>query len=108
VRRSYLAFIDTMVVWPRPRRVRTPMLVLGAEEDVFFIVREVRRTARAYRTEAEIYSGMDHDMMLDTDWHKVADRIDARALDNSSSGAPRRARRIAESFQWGFRPGARS
>jgi alpha-beta hydrolase superfamily lysophospholipase len=74
---SYLAFIDTMALWPRPRRVSTPMLVLGAEEDPFFTVREVRRTARAYRTEAEIFSGMGHDMMLDTDWHEVADRIDA-------------------------------
>jgi len=77
---SYLAFIDTMVVLPQPRRVDAPMLVLGAEEDAFFTVDEVRRTARAYRTEAEIFPGMGHDMMLDTDWPKVADRIDAWLL----------------------------
>jgi alpha-beta hydrolase superfamily lysophospholipase len=74
---SYLAFIDTMVVWPRPRRIRAPMLVLAAQEDAFFTVREMRKTARAYRTEAEIFPGMGHDMMLDTDWYKVADRIHA-------------------------------
>jgi pimeloyl-ACP methyl ester carboxylesterase len=74
---SYLAFIDTMVVLPRPHRVLAPILVLGAEQDGFFTVDEVRRTARAYRTEAEIFPGMGHDMMLDAEWRKVSDRIDA-------------------------------
>ncbi len=72
---SYLAFIDTMVVLARPHRVRVPVLVLGAERDSIFTAAEVRSTARAYRTEAEIFPGMGHDMMLDTDWPKVADRI---------------------------------
>jgi alpha-beta hydrolase superfamily lysophospholipase len=73
---SYLTFVDTMIVLPRPRRVRAPMLVLGAELDTFFTVSEIRRTARAYGTEAHIFPGMGHDMMLDPDWRKVADRID--------------------------------
>lgn len=81
---SYLAFLDTMVVRARPRRVRArvPVLVLGAELDGFFTVAEVRRTAAAYRTEAEIYPGMGHNLMLDLGWPQVADRIDtwARAL----------------------------
>lgn len=72
---SYLAFIDTMMVLPRPHRVQAPVLVLGAERDSILTMAEVRRTARAYRTEAEIFPGMGHDMMLDTDWRKVADRI---------------------------------
>jgi pimeloyl-ACP methyl ester carboxylesterase len=74
---SYLAFLDTMVIWARPRRVRVPVLVLGAEHDGFFTDGEVHRTARAYRTRAEIYPGMGHDLMLDQGWQKVADRIDA-------------------------------
>ena len=74
---SYLAFIDTMLVLARPRRVHVPVLVLGAERDTIFTVGEVRRTARAYRTEPEIFAGMGHDMMLDDGWWKVADRIDA-------------------------------
>jgi alpha-beta hydrolase superfamily lysophospholipase len=73
---SYLAFIDTMVVLPRPRRIQVPVLVLGAERDTIFTVEEVRRTARAYRTEAEILPGLGHDMMLDEGWERVADRID--------------------------------
>jgi pimeloyl-ACP methyl ester carboxylesterase len=73
---SYLAFLDTMVVWARPRRVRVPVLVLGAERDGFFTVGETRRLAAAYRTQAEIYAGMGHNLMLDQGWQKVADRID--------------------------------
>lgn len=74
---SYLAFLDTMVVLARPHRVQVPVLVLGAERDSIFTVAEVQSTARAYQTEAEIFPGMGHDMMLDTDWRKVADRVDA-------------------------------
>jgi alpha-beta hydrolase superfamily lysophospholipase len=61
----------------RPRRLQVPVLVMGAERDGIFTVREVRRTARAYRTQAEIVPGMGHDMMLDRGWQQVAERIDA-------------------------------
>jgi alpha-beta hydrolase superfamily lysophospholipase len=77
---SYLAFLDMLLLSltrPRPRRVTTPMLVLGAEQDGFFSVRDLRRTARAYRTEAHMVPGIGHDMMLDDGWEQVADRIDA-------------------------------
>ena len=47
---SYPAFLDTLVVLPRPRRVRVPVLVMGAEKDAFFTDGELRRTAAAYRT----------------------------------------------------------
>jgi hypothetical protein len=36
----------------------------------------VRRTARAYRTEAEFFPAMGHDMMLEPGWASVAERID--------------------------------
>jgi alpha-beta hydrolase superfamily lysophospholipase len=72
---SYLALLDTMVVPARPHRVQVPVLVLGAEKDAFFTAAEVRSTARAYQTDAEIFPGMGHDMMLDTNWRKVAERI---------------------------------
>jgi alpha-beta hydrolase superfamily lysophospholipase len=74
---SYLAFLDTMVVLARPRRVSTPILVLGAGRDTIFTVSDVRRTARAYRTTAEIFPDIGHDMMLDEGWAEVADRLDA-------------------------------
>ncbi|RPI90601.1 MAG: alpha/beta fold hydrolase [Chloroflexi bacterium] len=60
---------------PRPRRVRTPLLVMGAEKDRVFSVSEQRRTARAYKAEAVIYPNMAHDMMLEPGWGTVADHI---------------------------------
>jgi pimeloyl-ACP methyl ester carboxylesterase len=60
---------------PRPRKVRTPLLVLGAENDRIFTVSEHRKTARAYHTEAIIYPQMAHDMMLEMGWGTVADDI---------------------------------
>ncbi len=63
----------------RPRRVQVPLLVLGAEHDPIFNVAQVVNTARVYHTEAEIFPGLGHDMMLDRGWERVADRVDAWA-----------------------------
>lgn len=70
------------VVWdallfnaPRPKRVTTPLLLLGAEDDGCFTVEDVRALARAYHTDAEIFPGMGHDMMLEPGWAAVAERI---------------------------------
>jgi hypothetical protein len=90
---SYLAFLDILLVLARVRapRVHAPMLVLGAEHDGFLTDGDLRRTARAFGTEAEIYPGMGHNMMLDDGWEKVADRIDAwsRGLPESPNRPPR-------------------
>ena len=76
-RESERASIDMMFLrFPRARRVRsTPILVLGAANDVVFVPAEVRATARAYGVEAEIFDDMAHDMMLEAGWQDVADRI---------------------------------
>ena len=60
---------------PRPGKVKTPLLVLGAENDRVFSVAEQKRTARAYKTEAILYPDMAHDMMLESGWRTVADQI---------------------------------
>ena len=60
---------------PRSGKIKTPLLVLGAENDRVFTVSEQRKTAQAYRTEAIIYPDMAHDMMLEQEWRQVADRI---------------------------------
>jgi pimeloyl-ACP methyl ester carboxylesterase len=62
---------------PRPEIVTAPVLVLGAECDGAFTADEVRATARAYRTEAEFFPNMGHDMMLEPGWAAVAERIHA-------------------------------
>ncbi len=73
---SYRAFLDMMLFnLPRPKRVKTPMLVLGAANDTIFNHNEVKASARAYRTEVEIFDNMAHDMMLEVGWQSVADRI---------------------------------
>jgi pimeloyl-ACP methyl ester carboxylesterase len=73
---SYRAGADaTFINLPRPRRVKPlPMLVLGAANDALFSRAETEVTARAYGTEAEFFPDMAHDMMLDRDWQKVAER----------------------------------
>ena len=62
---------------PRPKRVTTPLLVLGAEEDGAHTRKEINATARAYGTEAEFFPDMGHNMMLEPGWESVAERIDA-------------------------------
>jgi pimeloyl-ACP methyl ester carboxylesterase len=60
---------------PRPKRVTTKLLVLGAHKDGAVTPKEVRATARAYRAEAEFFPNMGHDMMLEPGWADVAERI---------------------------------
>jgi pimeloyl-ACP methyl ester carboxylesterase len=68
--------IDCLVLsLPRPKRVTTPLLVLGAHDDGAHTRNEVRATARAYRTEAEFFPDMGHNMMLEPGWEAVAERI---------------------------------
>ena len=61
---------------PRPKRVTTPMLVLGADEDGAHTREEILATARAYGTQAEFFPDMGHNMMLEPGWESVAQRID--------------------------------
>lgn len=69
--------LDCLVLsLPRPDRVTTPLLVLGAEDDGAHTRKEVLATARAYRTEAEFFPDMGHNMMLEPGWDAVAARID--------------------------------
>jgi pimeloyl-ACP methyl ester carboxylesterase len=65
----------TMLSLPKPQRVSTPLLVLGAECDACFSQDEIRSTARAYGTDAEIFPDMGHNMMLEPGWASVAERI---------------------------------
>jgi pimeloyl-ACP methyl ester carboxylesterase len=60
---------------PHPRKVKTPLLVIGAEDDRIFTVAEQRKTARAYHTEVTLYPHSAHDMMLESSWQAVADCI---------------------------------
>lgn len=71
------SFDVTLLNLPKPQRVTTPMLVMGGGCDGSFSQDEVRNTARAYGTEAEFFSDMGHNMMLEPGWKAVAERIDS-------------------------------
>ncbi len=74
---SYCAgFEGTFFNFPRPAKVGPlPMLILGAANDALFSCGEIEATARAYMTQAEFFPNMAHDMMLEPEWQKVAERI---------------------------------
>ncbi|MCS6844300.1 MAG: lysophospholipase [Caldilineales bacterium] len=73
---SYRAFLDMLAFsLPKPHKVKTPMLVLGAGRDTIIVPAQVEATARAYGTRAEIFPEMGHDMMLDPAWEQAAQRI---------------------------------
>ena len=75
---EYALKIAIDMLWlnlPRPNLVTTPLLILGADDDVCFTQQEVRSTAMAYKTDAEFFPRMSHDMMLDPGWTTVAERI---------------------------------
>jgi pimeloyl-ACP methyl ester carboxylesterase len=80
------AMTDPMLRRVKTRRVRTPILVLGAERDGFVSMGEVRATARAYATEPEFFD-MGHNMMLEPGWTDVAGRIHAWLQSRDLAGA---------------------
>ena len=66
------------MIWSDPLRLKSgqlwlPLLVMGAQNDVFVSPAMVRETARFYRTEAQIIPNMAHAMMLEAHWHEAAD-----------------------------------
>ncbi len=73
---SYFSLLDMLVLAPlRPWRVRSEVLVMGAENDRVFYRRDIRKTARAYNHKAIILPDMAHDMMLERNWQRAADVI---------------------------------
>jgi pimeloyl-ACP methyl ester carboxylesterase len=73
---SYMALLDmTFLDLPKPGRVKSPLLVLGAARDNMLKPREIEATARLYHTQAEIIPGVAHNSMLEQQWQSVAERI---------------------------------
>jgi pimeloyl-ACP methyl ester carboxylesterase len=73
---SYLAFLDMMLFnLPKPERIVTDLLIMGANDDTIFYSEEIEATAKAYQTQAVMFPAMAHNMMLERDWQSVADRI---------------------------------
>lgn len=71
--RSYLDELGLNLV--RTKRVKTPLMVIGAKNDAVIKSWMVQRTAKMYGRTAEIFPDMAHDVMLERGWEKVAQRI---------------------------------
>ncbi|MEW6402794.1 MAG: alpha/beta fold hydrolase [Chloroflexota bacterium] len=72
---SFRAYLDELGLnLVHPKRIKTPMLVIGATRDAVISRRTVESTARAYDTQAEFFD-LAHDVMLEANWKTVADRI---------------------------------
>lgn len=69
---SYLAYLSMMFRLPRPEKVSAPVLVLAAENDGLFTVREQRGLARAYDAELIEIPNSGHNVMLDSEWEPAA------------------------------------
>ena len=60
-----------------PEKVRSPVLVLAAENDALFSVAEERRTAEALNAKLIVFPEQAHNLMMEPAWQQVADMIDA-------------------------------
>ncbi len=86
---SYRAYLDMLLfALPKVRKISSPMLVLGAENDEVFHREEVISTGKALGTKSEFFEGMGHDMMLEDGWQQVAQRI-TRWVEARSESLPR-------------------
>ncbi len=73
---SYFAYWGMMLTsLPKPKKVKTPMLVMGAEKDRLFTIKQIKATAKAYNTEAILFPNLAHMMMLEDGWQDVADSM---------------------------------
>ncbi|MCP3952099.1 MAG: hypothetical protein GY697_07765 [Desulfobacterales bacterium] len=73
---SYLSFLDMLMFrFAAPKKVKPPVIVMGAVEDTIFVPAEIEKAARAYGNKAIMFADMAHDMMLEEGWKRVADNI---------------------------------
>ena len=94
---SFMAFLDMVALdLPKPAKVKTSVLVLGAARDNMIGLREIEATARAYRTKAEIIPGVAHNSMLEQNWQSVAERILTWLNERQASNAFGRVAELAE------------
>ena len=70
---SYRAALEMIYNLPKPKKLKAPLLVLGAENDALIAPKKIERTARAYKADLKIFPGMAHDLMLERGWEQVAE-----------------------------------
>jgi len=82
---SFRVYLD-MLFFVRPnldkiRARRTPFLVLHGDADASISNSDVESTARFYGADKYSFPRQAHDLMLEPDWEKVAEHIDAFVRD---------------------------
>ncbi|HEY0048467.1 MAG TPA: alpha/beta fold hydrolase [Pyrinomonadaceae bacterium] len=70
---SYRAALEMIYNLPKPRKIKTPLLVIGAENDALIAPKKIEKTARAFNADCRIFPAMAHDLMLESGWRAVAD-----------------------------------
>jgi pimeloyl-ACP methyl ester carboxylesterase len=72
-RAIFLDMVATSLV--NTRKISTPMLVMGGQEDQVYAVSDIRRTAKAFSTEPVLLPDMGHELMLEPGWVTVANTV---------------------------------
>ena len=72
---SFRGFLDMTFCLPKPSKVRDPILLIGAMNDMIFSQRQMEATANAYHYTAQMLSNTAHDVMLEDRWKDAADII---------------------------------
>ena len=73
---SFLAFLNMIV--PRIKinfHQKIPILVLSAQEDRLFTLKEHKATAQSYNADWQVIPNIAHNMMLESNWKNAADAI---------------------------------
>ncbi len=71
-----LVALQSMVLRPRPKANRTPLLVIAAERDMVFDLKTQGVTAAAYAAELVVVPEAAHDLMFDPNWPSAANAIE--------------------------------
>jgi alpha-beta hydrolase superfamily lysophospholipase len=71
---SFWAYLQLMIPLLRIKK-GIPMLVMGGTEDLLISVNEFKQTAKVYGAELMLMDGGSHDLMLDPDCARYADKI---------------------------------
>jgi pimeloyl-ACP methyl ester carboxylesterase len=75
---SYLAYLDMLFLdLPKPQKIKTPLLVIGAGNDFIFSKKDVLATAKAYNTEGVLFDNEAHNLFMEDNWRDVAKVIEA-------------------------------
>lgn len=70
---SYRAYLDCLFLnLPNPKKVKTPIMVIGGEADFFFPPEDIKATAKAYQVTPHIIPDAPHNLMLEPGWEYIA------------------------------------